>query len=339
MSTLHRLESKLESLPSAISGDMLSVHERMTPTFMSQPVYATTSKQTPLPNNPAQGLTPTREPDVLNDPPGTAQPAGRVSISFSQHGVILWPGAREVLPDKILRSHERLGKTYVIDLEMKRPPLTMHICPFPLQSGDGWLEVLPLAMIKGLSHAFFSTFNPITPIMDQKFYFTFTLGAAIESGFGYTIETCLALNVMALGCLAVQTHYEGNYPLSGSRSNQFEPPEWMGVVQEEPSGLRFFNEARRRIGFLMCGNDIQSCQFYLLSSYAPYWTHLQSLSNPSSVYYSQIVRPLDWWAMIHRAATCCLSMLTKYVLGPPYRYLSSTNHPATTSTSTSGKAT
>jgi hypothetical protein len=39
------------------------------------------------------------------------------------------------------------------------------------------------------------------------------------------------------------------------------------VVYEEQPGLRFFNEARRRIGFLMCDNDIQSCQFYMLSSY------------------------------------------------------------------------
>lgn len=31
----------------------------------------------------------------------------------------------------------------------------------------------------------------------------------------------------------------------------------------------------------------------------------------NSVYYSQIPRPMDAWAMIHRAATCCLSMLTK----------------------------
>lgn len=319
MSTLHRLESKLESLPAAISSDTLPMHEKMTRTLSSlqdlnQPAYASSSKQAPPLDNPPQDLTPTGEPDVLfNDSPATAQPAGQVSISFSQHGVILWPGAREILPDRILQTHERLGKNYVVDLEMKRPPLPMLICPFPLQSGEAWLESLPLAMIKGLSDAFFSTFNPITPIMDKRFYFAFTLGAAIESGFGYTMESCLVLNIMALGCLAVQSHQEGDYPLPGSRCARFEPPDWMGVIQEETSGLRFFNEARRRIGFLMCGNDLQSCQFYLLSSYVPY-SIIAITANPSSVYYSQIMRPLDWWAMIHRAATCCLSMLTKYVL-------------------------
>ncbi|OQE92640.1 hypothetical protein PENNAL_c0007G02640 [Penicillium nalgiovense] len=222
--------------------------------------------------------------------------AGRISISFSQHGVIVWPGARQILPKQLLAAYEMLGKNYVIELESARPPLPMFTNAYPLQAGDHWLEVLPLAMIRGLADAFFSVFNPSTPIMDKGFFFSFTLGSAIESGFGYNIESCLVLNVLALGCLAVLAYQEGNYPLPGTQSHRFEPPEWMNVVYEEQPGLRFFNEARRRIGFLMCDNDIQSCQFYLLSS----------------VYYSQIPRPIDSWTMISRAATCCLSMLTNH---------------------------
>ncbi|KGO45517.1 Transcription factor, fungi [Penicillium expansum] len=222
--------------------------------------------------------------------------AGRISISFSQHGVIVWPGARQILPKQLLAAYEMLGKNYVIELESTRPPLPMFASPYPLQAGDHWLEVLPLAMIRGLADAFFSVFNPSTPIMDKGFFFSFTLGSAIESGFGSNLESCLVLNVLALGCLAVRAYQEGNYPLPGTQGHRFEPPEWMNVVYEEQPGLRFFNEARRRIGFLMCDNDIQSCQFYLLSS----------------VYYSQIPRPMDSWTMISRAATCCLSMLTNH---------------------------
>lgn len=275
MSTLHRLESKLETLPSAISNDTRSIHEEMARTLgglrqMSRPEYASNSrnnyKQAPLQNTPPETGAGDLDDFKFDERPSTDS-TGQVSISFSQHGVILWPGARTILPETILEAQESLGKNYVVDLEMKRPPLPMYIYPFPLQSGEGWLEALPMAVIKGLSDAFFTTFNPFTPIMDKKFYFAFTLGAAIESGFGYTMESCLVLNIMALGCLAVQAHREGNYPLPGSRSARFEPPEWLAVAQEEPAGLRFFNEARRRIGFLMCGNDIQSCQFYLLSSY------------------------------------------------------------------------
>jgi hypothetical protein len=102
--------------------------------------------------------------------------------------------------------------------------------------------------------------------MDKYFYFSFTFGAVMENGFGHNMETCLVLNVMALGCLAVQAHQQGDYPMPGSQGLRFDPPEWMGVVHEETPGLRFFNEARKRIGFMMCNNDLQSCQFYLLSA-------------------------------------------------------------------------
>lgn len=281
MSTLHRMETKLENLPASICNDLQSRQrpiprtvdspsDTSTPGRSSQGINIRTSVTNPL----AQGLTPDaieHDDFEFDENQKVTNSNGLVSISFSQHGVILWPGARDILPKRLLEAHERLGKNYVIDIEAKRPQLPMYICPYPPQAGDDWLEALPLAMIKGLSDAFFATFNPFTPIMDKNFYFSFTIWAAIESGFGYTMESCLVLNILALGCHAVQAHQEGNYPLPGTRSNRFEPPDWMAVIHEEPLGLRFFNEARRRIGFLMCDNDLQSCQFYMLSSYATHF--------------------------------------------------------------------
>ncbi|GMG03178.1 unnamed protein product [Aspergillus oryzae] len=281
MSTLHRMETKLENLPVSICNDLQSRQrpiprtvdspsDTSTPGRSSQGINIRTSVTNPL----AQGLTPDaieHDDFEFDENQKVTNSNGLVSISFSQHGVILWPGARDILPKRLLEAHERLGKNYVIDIEAKRPQLPMYICPYPPQAGDDWLEALPLAMIKGLSDAFFATFNPFTPIMDKNFYFSFTIWAAIESGFGYTMESCLVLNILALGCHAVQAHQEGNYPLPGTRSNRFEPPDWMAVIHEEPLGLRFFNEARRRIGFLMCDNDLQSCQFYMLSSYATHF--------------------------------------------------------------------
>ncbi|KAL4874760.1 hypothetical protein BJY04DRAFT_203139 [Aspergillus karnatakaensis] len=303
MSTLHRLETKLENVPVNVRNEIQSLQAQL-PRAPDGPVDVNTPIRTPhaIPKHVSLGtpqtLTPSGEPEVFefDERPNAVTANGLVSISFSQHGVILWPGARDLLPQRLLDAHEKLGKNYVIDTEMNRPPLPMYIYPYPPQAGDDWLETLPLAMIKGLSTAFFATFSPFTPIMDKNFYFAYTLGAAIESGFGYTMESCLVLNIMALGCLAVLAHHEGDYALPGTRGNHFEPPDWLAVVQEDPPGLRFFNEARRRMGFLMCDNDIQSCQFYLLSS----------------VYYQQILRPMDSWAMIHRAATGCLSILTNH---------------------------
>lgn len=276
MSTLHRLETKLENIPSSIlndiRGQMRHVVESSNEAH-SSPTVADDNQPAGIPTSLSYGFTPAAGDEYdfdFEESNATQDASGRVSISFSQHGVILWPGACRILPDKLLNSYKMLGKNYVIELESTRPPLPMFTSPFPLHVGDHWLEVLPIAMIRGLADAFFSVFNPFTPIMDKSFFFSYTLGAAIESNFGYTIESCLVLNVLALGCLAVLAHQEGNYPLPGSHGNHFEPPEWMNVVYEEQPGLRFFNEARRRIGFLMCENDIQSCQFYLLSLYVPF---------------------------------------------------------------------
>lgn len=273
MSTLHRLETKMENMPSIVCQDLQWASGQMMQAIQALKVAREPEAPPPVPPAPTPAFVQTTTP-LLDDSEELGRPAlqdavdssARVSISFSQHGVISWPGAREILPRDLLAAHEALGRNYVVELERRHPPLPMYIRPFPAQADERWLEALPLALIKGLSDAFFTTFNPFTPIMDKNFYFSFTLGAAIESGFGYTVESCLVLNVMALGCLAVQAHREGDFPLPGSRTMHFEPPEWIAVVYEEPPGLRFFNEARRRIGFLMCENDLQSCQFYLLSS-------------------------------------------------------------------------
>ncbi|CAI7660780.1 unnamed protein product [Penicillium bialowiezense] len=306
MSTLHRLETKLENIPSSILGDLQSLRSQIRTPANDAQTHALSalgdegSGLVSMLPTAGDNFTPAAAGDADDFETEESQKkpdsAGRISISFSQHGVVQWPGARQILPKHLLAAYEMLGKNYVIELESARPPLPMFISSFPLQAGDHWLELLPLAMIRGLADAFFNVFNPFTPIMDKGFFFSYTLGSAIESNFGYNLETCLVLNVLALGCLAVLAYQEGNYPLAGTQGHRFEPPEWINVVYEEQPGLRFFNEARRRIGFLMCDNDIQSCQFYLLSS----------------VYYNQIPRPMDSWAMIHRAATCCLSMLTNH---------------------------
>lgn len=273
MSTLHRLETKLENLPLTIQSNMQPTTGHILQTLEAlrdtQARVLSSSSMRASSNTFSQTTSPSmaEQSDFeIIEHQDSPDSKGQIPISFSQHGVVLWPGARAILPERLLAAHERLGKSYVIDIEMSRPPLPMYIHPFPPQAGESWLETLPFTMIKGLSDAFFATFNPFTPIMDKCFYYSFTLGSVMENGFGYTIETCLVLNVMALGCLAVQAHQEGNYPLPGTRSLQFEPPEWMSVIEEEPPGLRFFNEARKRIGFLMCDNDLQSCQFYLLSA-------------------------------------------------------------------------
>jgi hypothetical protein len=270
MSTLHRLETKLENLPSAITGNIhpITGHILQAVEALRQMEAVTSARRS------SQAVSQTRTPSITGqiDLEGREHPdflnttdSERVRISFSQHGVVLWPGARSILPERFLAAYERLGKSYVIDAEINRPPLPMSSNPFLPEADEHWLDSLPINMIKGLSDAFFATFNPFTPIMDEEFFLSFTLPAVIKNGFGYTIETCIVLNVMALGCFAVQAYEEGNLPLPGSVGHHFDPPDWARMNEENPPGLRFFNEGRKRMGFLMCGNDLPHCQYYLLS--------------------------------------------------------------------------
>ncbi|OKL64275.1 hypothetical protein UA08_00234 [Talaromyces atroroseus] len=295
ISTLHRIETKLENLPSAISNDIR-------PSFTGQVLQAveaiqssSTAGNTPsakaATHRPSlsQITSPATTGHVEVDAQAPADGKEVVPISFSQHGVVIWPGIISCLPERFLFAYEQLGRYYVLDVEMERPPLPMWVNTFSLHTAENWLDELPFALVKGLCEAFFSLFHPFTPFMDKHFFFSFTLGTVIKHGFASTIETCLVLNVMALGCLAVRAYEEADFPLPGSFSARFERPAWFEVAAEDPPGLCFFNEARRRMGFLMEKNDLSSCQYYLLSAH--------------------IIRPLDSGAMLNRAAACLCFML------------------------------
>jgi hypothetical protein len=220
-----------------------------------------------------------------------------VNISFSQHGVSEWPAIKQILPPEFVFARAALPRDYILKGESQRPPLPMHI-DYPLgHFSENWLSGLTLSVIKGLADAYFAVFDRNMPVLDKFHFFSNTLGLAMENDFGYEIETCLVLNVLALGCLAVKAHEEGNFPLPSrfpTSSTGFARPEWYGLIVDEPPGLKFFNEARKRSGFLMCQNDLQTGQFYMLST----------------LYYAQILRPIDSWATVNRAALCCMSNLT-----------------------------
>ncbi|KAF2812313.1 uncharacterized protein BDZ99DRAFT_558199 [Mytilinidion resinicola] len=311
INAIRRLESKIEDLTSYI-------HSSPKATLITQVVDQTSPQSVTSATLPARSnsLLVHDAHETINDldelSPGTndeGHPLVRRSslvgsllpISFSQHRVLRWPAIKQLLPPNLLSASENLIRDYLIELETHRPPLTISIIPYPLDADERWLSKLPLSLIKGLADAYFAVFNRNTPVLDKFHFFTSTLGIAMENDFGYDIETCLVLNVLTLGCLAVKAYQEGDYSLpgQGSTDTTYQCPEWHEVFAEDPPGLRFFNEARKRTGFLLCDNDLQNAQFYVLSG----------------VYYTQIVRPIDSWTMFNRAALCCLTLLKRNQFG------------------------
>ncbi|KAL5113256.1 hypothetical protein ACEQ8H_008872 [Pleosporales sp. CAS-2024a] len=307
INAIRRLETKIEDLTAAVASSRapqvvplpsssVMVASHCSPaSVLSQPSpvdYATGANSTlPLGMSPQTVATPAKSPFTIPETQET------IALSFSQHRVAIWPAVQNVLPSEFTAARAELAQDYIVDIESQRAPLPTHIDrPFGT-STDSWLMSLPQSVIKGLADAYFAVYNRINPILDKYFFRSSTLGTATENEFGYDIESCLVLLVLALGCLAVKAHEEGDFALpsrSISSEQGFVRPDWYELICDASPGLNFFNEARKRFGFLMCLNDLQAGQFYMLST----------------LYYAQILRPLDSWATVNRAALCCTTILS-----------------------------
>jgi hypothetical protein len=315
INAIRRLESKIEDLTTAINTPKpapalplppLGVVDHRSPQSMfSQPSpgnSALTNAPTNLQNNRLSIYEHAMSPRVVGTPiksPFSMPEAHTaVDLSFSQHRVALWPAVQHVLPAAFVSARSELPEDYIVEIENQRAPLPMHIDRPYGTDPETWLIDLPQSAVKGLADAYFAVFHRNMPILDKYHFFSSTLGMAMENEFGYDIESALVLIVLALGCLAVKTHKEGSFALPSRHPTArrgFAHPDWYELIVDDPPGLRFFNEARKRLGFLVCQNDLQTGQFWMLST----------------LFFAQILRPLDSWTTVNRAALCCASILTR----------------------------
>ncbi|KAI8649390.1 Zn(2)-C6 fungal-type domain-containing protein [Fusarium sp. Ph1] len=202
-------------------------------------------------------------------------------ISFSAHQVLFWPAIQSALPESVKLLCQVNGPNYSTRLEASRPNLQL---PTSSDLQSDWLSCLSVATLKELSDVYFSTFNLANPILDQKTYFQRTLGVAIDGNFGICIESCIVLVVMALGVIGQKALVEGGFSAATTPGTSG----LAGVQDGDMPGLAFFNEARKRLGFLTCDQGLQACQFYLLSG----------------LFYAEALRPIDWWSMLNKASAC-----------------------------------
>jgi hypothetical protein len=187
-------------------------------------------------------------------------------ISFSGFSILFWPAVQEALPNHTASLVETLDRDLPAVLESRRPTLAPVASQQYDRCADSWLSRLTVTTVKQLCDAFLSTFNLSYPMIDRGFFFQHTLSAAIAKGFGFDLETCLVLVVMALGCRGLNSLLRRD-----AMSKDFTPDplakDIQGVNDDIP-GLIFFNESRKRIGFVTSDSNIQSCQYYLLAGYA-----------------------------------------------------------------------
>jgi hypothetical protein len=309
INAIRRLESKIEDLTAAVNTSraphIAPSPPSAAPIIDHRSPLSTLSQPSPtnhglrgastfheLAMSPSNVATPGKSPFAI------LETQSKIPLSFSQHRVALWPAVKQILPQEFTEARAKLAQDYIVEIESQRAPLSARIDrpygTFP----DSWLMSLSQSVIKGLADAYFAVFHRNTPILDKFFFYSSTLGMATGNEFGYDIESCLVLIVLALGCMAVKAYEEGDFSLPSrvtTPGRGFVRPEWYELTEDVTPGLKFLNEARKRFGFLICQNDLQAGQFYMLLT----------------LYYAQILRPLDSWTTVNRAALCCTTILSR----------------------------
>jgi hypothetical protein len=182
----------------------------------------------------------------------------------------------QVLPADIgdLKSLEQDGPAFITRIEEGTPKLALDESlqdrPFlAIQSqasrtSGGARSTFPRLtqdVMHQLATAYFDTFNFIYPFMDRQNFISDTLTKVHTEGFDGDPHSVIALLVFALGEVA----------LEGSRGNPIEvfkgrPSGIRGGTAPNPPGLALFNEARKRIGFVLTDYDLKNVQIYSLAA-------------------------------------------------------------------------
>ena len=224
------------------------------------------------------------------------------------HKMLTWPAIQQLLSQSLpsnigdLKSLEQEGSAFIVRMQRGTPNLPLDEgleerpfvgmqtqatraaggarITFPALTGD---------MMNRLATAYFDTFNFIYPFMDRQNFMSDTLTRVHTEGFNGDTDSVIALLVFALGELAIE----------GSRGNPIEehqgcPSGVRGGTSSRPPGLALFNEARKRIGFVLTRCDLENVHVFLLTA----------------LYYGSCSRHVDFWRVMVSASSACQALVT-----------------------------
>lgn len=278
-------------------------------------------------------------------------PKQRQSLDFSQtstgappkdhltipHRVITWPAIYLHLIHSGIQATTDLqyvlqtGTPWLIHHEIAKHPLLLpsdiKLPTVPVgstnqagQSARLAFPTLTVDQIQKLSHAYFNTFNVLYPILDQDSFLTDVGMPLLREGYDEgDPNAILALLVYALGQVALEGVLGPPIRSAGGM-----PSGLRGGSLQEPPGIWIFNEARRRLGFVVNTCSIENVQIQMLqaiyyeanSRHLDFWQSIVSASMACQV----LVRchPIEWTSregdMIRRAFWACALCETQYHL-------------------------
>lgn len=126
-------------------------------------------------------------------------------------------------------------------------------------------------VMHNLASAYFDTFNFIYPFMDRQNFLSDILVKVHTEGFNGDSESVIALLIFALGEMAIEGYRGSPIEVYRGRASGVR-----GGTASKPPGLALFNEARKRIGFVLTECDLENVQIYCLAACVAFL----SLSSP-----------------------------------------------------------
>ncbi|KAI9832178.1 MAG: hypothetical protein M1819_004530 [Sarea resinae] len=143
--------------------------------------------------------------------------------------------------------------------------------------------------MRNLATVFFDTFNLAFPFMCRQTFFQSTLATVVNEGFANGgIDGVIVLLVLALGKLALDGSL--GEPISNHRGR---PSGIRGGTAKRPPGLALFNEARRRMGFVLTRNGLGNVQIFCLAG----------------LYFSACNRYIEFYRMAITASMSCRMLI------------------------------
>lgn len=199
--------------------------------------------------------------------------------------MLTWPAIQQLLlqslPPNIgdLKSLDQDGSAFLVGIEEGTPMLPLDDAlqerPFvgmqsqAARTSGGARMIFP-ALTRDVMHRlaseYFDTFNFLYPFMDRQNFISDTLTRVHTEGFNGDTDSVIALLVFALGEVAME----------GSRGNPIDSHRGRasgirGGTASKPPGLALFNEARKRIGFVLADCELENVQIFSLAAYvAPF---------------------------------------------------------------------
>lgn len=288
LESLKRLEGKVDRLPASSQSPGPIGFGPLQPSPASHPSFSAEADDAAAFSglSGAPFLTAPSRTSQHVDPSGAplSRPYHHASAAYK---MLTWPAIQQLLlqakPSNIgdLKSLEKEGSAFLVTLQHGFPSLSLEeslqVKPFlgmqsqAIRTAGGTSVTYPhltREVMHRLATAYFDSFNLLYPFMDRQIFLSETLTRVFSEGFDGDSDSVVALLVFALGELAIEGSRGPPVTVHNGRPSGVKG----GVSNDRPPGIGLFNEARKRMGFLIAQCDLQNVQILSLAAYV--WNSL-----------------------------------------------------------------